>query len=93
MFGGSSPGAVRWRVPARVCRAHPPPYNLLLTVRGIATLQFVHCVLRTDVICIAFARIFAAIDASGAGMGTSGSVIAKPVATNDKNFYVRWPSI
>ena len=40
-LGGSSPGAVRWRVPARVCRARPPPYNLLLTVRGIVTLQFV----------------------------------------------------
>ena len=28
---------------ARVCRARPPPYNLLLllTVRGIVTLQFV----------------------------------------------------
>ena len=26
---------------ARVCRARPPPYNLLMTVRGIVTLQFV----------------------------------------------------
>ena len=24
-----------------VCRAHPPPCNLLMTVRGIVTVQFV----------------------------------------------------
>ena len=26
---------------ARVCRTRPPPYNLLMTVRGIVALQFV----------------------------------------------------
>ena len=40
---------------ARVCRARPPPYNLLLTVRGIVTLQFVR--LRASRMALACARI------------------------------------
>ena len=53
-LGGSSPGAVRWRVSARACRARPPPYNLLLTVRAIVTLQFVR--LRASRMALACAR-------------------------------------
>ena len=61
---------------ARVCRARPPPYNLLMTVRGIVTLQFVR--LRASRMALACARRRAPEKNPGARRRTAARIVLGP---------------
>ena len=61
---------------ARACRAHPPPCNLLMTVRGIVTVQFVR--LRASRMALACARRRAPEKNPGTRRRTAARIVLGP---------------